>query len=218
MDVARLDRVALRRLIEERLRGSQPTIDGLAALPAGLSGEFNPELRQHFPEAPAAAAVLVPIIDHDSGMTILLTQRSAQLRTHAGQVSLPGGRVEVFDDGPLATALRETEEEVGLPREHVTVAGYLEPHLVMSGFWVTPVVGFVRPGFQLTLDPREVAGTFEVPLHYIFDRANHRLRERLIGETVVQVYDIPFAEHHIWGATAGILIALYRLISPTAAD
>lgn len=216
-DTTQLDRIALRRLIEERLRDSRPPINGLEALPAGLTGVFDPELRQHFPKAPAAAAVLVPLIDHDSGMTVLLTQRSSSLRTHAGQISFPGGRVEVFDEGPLETALRETEEEIGLAREHVTFAGYLKPYLVLTGFWITPVVSFVRPGFQLKLDPREVAGTFEVPLSHILDLANHRSRERLIGETTVQVYDIAFGENHIWGATAGMLIDLYQLISRSAA-
>lgn len=183
------------------------------ALPAGLTGSFDPRLREHFPAAPAAAAVLVPIVDHQSGLTVLLTRRSANMRTHAGQISFPGGRVEASDAGPLATALRETEEEIGLGREHVTFAGYLAPHLVLSGFWVTPVVGFVQPGFNLKVDAREVAGTFEVPLEHILDLTNHQSRERMIGETSVQVYDIPFGEHNIWGVTAGILIALYRLLS-----
>ena len=210
---ASLDRHDLRRLIEERLRDSRPPVNGLQALPAGLRGAVDPRLRQHFPVAPAAAAVLVPIVDHLSGMTVLLTRRSTQLRTHAGQISFPGGRLEAADAGPLAAALRETEEEIGLEREHVTFAGYLEPHLVLTGFWVTPVVGFVQPGFNLKLDPREVTSTFEVPLDHILDVANHQARERMIGETPVQVYDIPFLEDNIWGVTAGILIALHRLLS-----
>jgi len=201
-------------LIEERLRDTVPAVDSLHALPAGLAGVVDPQWRQHFPASPAAAAVLVPIVDHQEGLTVLLTRRSSNMRTHAGQVSFPGGRIEAIDAGPLAAALRETEEEIGLGREHVTFAGYLPPHLVVTGFWVTPVVGFVQPGFELKLDPREVAGTFEVPLEHILDFTNHRSRERLIGELAVQVYDIPFGEHNIWGATAGILIALYRLLLP----
>ena len=209
----------MRRRIEERLRNSHPPVNGLNALPAGLAGPIDPQLRQHFPLAPAAAAVLVPIVDHQSGLTVLLTRRSANLRTHAGQISFPGGRVENVDGGPLEAALRESEEEIGLAREHVTFVGYLEPHLVLTGFWVTPVVGFVRPGFNLKLDPREVHSTFEVPLDHILDLTNHRSRIRMIGETAVEVYDIPFGEHNIWGATAGILIALCRLLlSPESGD
>jgi 8-oxo-dGTP pyrophosphatase MutT (NUDIX family) len=211
-----LDRHALRRLIEERLRNSHPPVNGLNALPAGITGPVDPQLREHFPLAPAAAAVLVPIVDHQSGLTVLLTRRSANLRTHAGQISFPGGRIDTSDAGPLQAALRESEEEIGLAREHVTFAGYLEPHLVLTGFWITPVVGFVRPGFNLKLAPREVESTFEVPLDHILDLDNHRSRLRMIGETAVQVYDIPFGEHNIWGATAGILVALRRLLmSPT---
>ena len=201
-------------MIEERLRGTVAAVDSLHALPAGLAGVVDPHWRRHFPATPAAAAVLVPIVDHPEGLTVLLTRRSSNMRTHSGQISFPGGRIEAIDAGPLAAALRETEEEIGLGRERITFAGYLQPHLVLTGFWVTPVVGFVQPGFELKLDPREVAGTFEVPLEHILDFTNHRSRERLIGETPVQVYDIPFGEHNIWGATAGILISLYRLLLP----
>jgi 8-oxo-dGTP pyrophosphatase MutT (NUDIX family) len=214
-----LDRHALRGLIEERLRHSRPPLNGLNALPAGITGPVDPQLREHFPLAPAAAAVLVPIIDHQSGLTVLLTQRSATLRNHAGQISFPGGRVDSSDAGPLEAALRESEEEIGLARDYVTFAGYLEPHLVLTGYWITPVVGFVRPGFDLKLAPREVESTFEVPLDHILDLDNHRSRLRMIGETAVQVYDIPFGEHNIWGATAGILVALRRLLmSPATSD
>lgn len=211
--LAQLDRLSLRRLIEARLRDSRPPINGLAAMPAGLAGVVDPQLRQHFPASPAAAAVLVPLVDHESGLTVLLTRRSEQLRTHAGQISFPGGRVETSDPGPLQAALRETQEEIGLAAEHVTFAGYLDPQLLLSGFWVTPVVGFVQPGFSLKLDPREVAGTFEVPLQHVLDFTNHRSRERLIGTTTVQVYDIPCGEYNIWGATASILMSLYRLLA-----
>lgn len=209
----------MRGLIEERLRHSHPPVNGLNALPAGITGPVDAQLREHFPLAPAAAAVLVPIIDHQSGLTVLLTQRSATLRNHAGQISFPGGRVDSSDAGPLEAALRESEEEIGLAREYVTFAGYLEPHLVLTGYWITPVVGFVRPGFNLKLAPREVESTFEVPLDHILDLDNHRSRLRMIGETAVQVYDIPFGEHNIWGATAGILVALRRLLmSPVTSN
>jgi len=207
------EHAALRRLIEERLKDSRPAASYEAALPVGVTSAVDPVIRQFFPPSPVAAAVLVPIVDHLDGLSVLMTQRSAQLRHHPGQISFPGGRIETSDAGPLEAALRETEEEIGLSREHVSFAGYLDPHLVLTGFWITPVVGFVRPGFALTLDAREVDSTFEVPLRHILDPANHRLRDRTIGTTTVQVYDIPYGEHHIWGATAGMLIALYRLLN-----
>ena len=183
------------------------------AYPAGVTPEADHAIRQYFPASPIAAAVLVPIVDHPDGLTVLLTERSSHLKNHPGQVCFPGGRIEPSDAGPLQAALRETEEEIGLSREHVQFAGYLDPHLVLTGYWITPVVGFVQPGFELRLDAHEVASTFEVPLAHIFDTANHRSRERLLGSVPIQVHDIPFREHNIWGATAGILMALYRVLA-----
>ena len=186
--------------------------DPTHAVPAGFAAKDVESIRAFFPASPAAAAVLVPIVDHESGLTVLLTQRSSHLKNHAGQISFPGGRVEPTDLNPLEAALRETEEEIGLAREHITFVGYLEPQLVLSGFWVTPVVAFVQPGFELRLDQREVDTAFEVPLLHILNDANHRARERKLGEVSVQVYDIPYKGHNIWGATAGMLMSLYRLL------
>ncbi len=206
------DRERLRRLIEERLQDTRPALDARTAYPYGVAAEVHDAIRGHFPAAPVAAAVLVPIVDHPSGLTVLLTERASNLKHHPGQISFPGGRIESQDGGALEAALRETEEEVGLSREHVQVVGYLDPHLVITGFWITPVVGFVRPGFRLQLDEREVAATFEVPLEHILDAANHRARERTLGEVLLRVHDIPYAEYNIWGATAGILLELYRVL------
>jgi 8-oxo-dGTP pyrophosphatase MutT (NUDIX family) len=210
--IAAGNRHELRRLIEERLKDSRPPTDPHAAVPAGFSAEVAAAVREYFPATPAAAAVLVPLVDHEDGLTVLLTQRASHLKNHAGQISFPGGRIEPSDEGPLAAALRETEEEIGLSREHITFVGYLEPHLVLSGFWVTPVVGFVQPGFVLELDRREVDETFEVPLLHILDPANHKSRERMLGTTRVRVYDIPYGDYRIWGATAGMLMSLYKLL------
>jgi 8-oxo-dGTP pyrophosphatase MutT (NUDIX family) len=210
--IAAGNRHELRRLIEERLKDSRPPTDPRSAVPAGFSAEVDAAVRQYFPAAPVAAAVLVPIVDREDGLRVLLTQRASHLKNHAGQISFPGGRIEGGDAGPLAAALRETEEEIGLSRQHVTFAGYLEPHLGLTGFWVTPVVGFVQPGFALQLDRSEVESTFEVPLLHILDAANHQSRERMLGTTKVLVYDIPYGEHRIWGATAGMLMSLYRLL------
>jgi 8-oxo-dGTP pyrophosphatase MutT (NUDIX family) len=206
------DPARLRRLIEERLQDTRPAVDPRMAYPAGVTPEADQAIRQYFPASPIAAAVLVPIVDHPSGLTVLLTRRATHLKNHPGQISFPGGRIETRDAGPLEAALRETEEEIGLSREHVRFVGYLDPHLVLTGYWITPVVAFVQPGFELTLDAHEVASTFEVPLAHILDVANHRSRERMLGNVPIQVHDIPYGEHNIWGATAGILLALYRLL------
>lgn len=206
------DRIALRRLIEERLKDSRAVADPTHAVPAGFAAGDIESIRAYFPPSPIAAAVLVPIVDHESGLTVLLTQRASHLKNHAGQISFPGGRIEPTDLNPVEAALRETREEIGMSREHITFAGYLEPQLVLTGYWVTPVVGFVQPGFELQLDRHEVDTAFEVPLAHILDPVNHRARERQLGAVTVQVYDIPYEGHNIWGATAGMLMSLYRIL------
>lgn len=206
------DRIALRRLIEERLKDSRAVPDPANAVPAGFSVQDVEAIRAYFPAAPIAAAVLVPIVEHDSGLSVLLTRRASHLKNHGGQISFPGGRIEPSDLNPVEAALRETQEEIGIDRQHITFAGYLEPQLVLSGYWVTPVVGFVRPGFELRINDDEVASAFEVPLLHILDPVNHRARERQLGAVTVQVYDIPYQSYNIWGATAGMLMSLYRLL------
>ena len=208
------DRSTLLRLIEERLKDSRPAVEPGPALLGGVAPESAALVRQFYPSSPVAAAVLIPIVDHLDGLSVLLTQRSTHLKNHAGQISFPGGRIEPGESA-VEAALRESYEEIGLPPEHVQIVGFLEPQLIITGFWVTPVVGFVRPGFELKLDAREVAATFEVPLLHVLDQANHLSRERRIGDATVAVYDIPFREHRIWGATAGMLMVLYRLLTST---
>jgi 8-oxo-dGTP pyrophosphatase MutT (NUDIX family) len=154
----------------------------------------------------------VPIVDRPEGLTILLTQRASHLKHHPGQVSFPGGRVEANDAGPWETALRETEEEIGLGREHVSLAGYLADHFVISGYLVTPAVAFVRTGFELKLDLTEVDEVFEVPLDFVLDPANHVPRERRFGGHTFKAFDIPYQRHNIWGATAGMLMSLHRML------
>lgn len=206
------DPIALRRLIEERLKDSRAAPEPKNAVPAGFSVADIESVRPYFPATPIPAAVLVPIVDHGTGLTVLLTQRASHLKNHAGQISFPGGRIEPTDLNPMEAALRETHEEIGITRDHITVVGCLGPQLVLSGYWVTPVVAFLRPGFELQLDQREVASAFEVPLLHILDPINHRARARQLGAVSVQVYDIPYEEYNIWGATAGMLISLYHLL------
>ena len=158
------------------------------------------------------AAVLVPLVEHPTGMTVLLTQRANTLKDHAGQISFPGGRIEPEDADAWHAALREAYEEIGLKPELVEFAGYLPDHVVISGFRVTPVVGFVKPQYQLQIAAAEVHDVFEVPLDFILNEANHKSRRRKIGELTIDIHDIPYGERNIWGATAGMLMTLRRLL------
>jgi len=166
---------------------------------------------------PAGAAVLVPLVQREAGLTMLLTRRTDHLRDHAGQISFPGGRVEPEDEGPVATALRETEEEIGLDRRHIEVIGQLPVYSTVTAFQVTPVVGLVEPGFTLTLDSFEVAEAFEVPLAFLMDPAHHRHHRFEFAGTERRFLSMPWhgpeREYFIWGATAAMLRNLYRLLS-----
>jgi len=161
----------------------------------------------------APAAVLVPLVRRKEGLTVLLTQRTDHLPKHAGQVSFPGGKSEPHDASAVETALRETEEEVGLDRRLVEVVGQLDVYETRSGFEVTPVVGLVDPGFSLKPDPYEVADVFEVPLSFILDPANHRRDSRELEGLTRVFYVLPYPNRYIWGATAGILVNLYEVLS-----
>jgi 8-oxo-dGTP pyrophosphatase MutT (NUDIX family) len=202
-----------RARIVARLANTQPRHAIEDWLVPGLSAEDSGKYRTLFPAAPIPAAVLIPLVEREDGLTVLLTQRATQLRSHAGQISFPGGRIEAADASPRAAALREAHEEIGLGEQFVSIVGYLPDHILLSGFRVTPVVGFVRPGFELLLDAREVHDTFEVPLEFVFDPANHRSRRRRfgLGEAEIELCDIPYGDRNIWGATAGMLLTLYRL-------
>ena len=159
------------------------------------------------------AAVLVPLVDHAGGMSVLLTQRTAHLSAHAGQISFPGGRIEEDDPDAVAAALRETEEEVGLMRDRVSVIGRLDTYVTGTGFEITPIVGIVAPPFALAIDPFEVAEAFEVPLAFILDRRNHQRIERAVGALSRSFFVLPFEGRNIWGATAGILVNLAEVLA-----
>ena len=201
----------LRRLIEERLKGSRAPTSASEVVLAGIRAELQTAARSLFLIADRRGS-LGSDRRASARAHCAVNGAASHLRQHAGQISFPGGRIESDDLDVVQAALRESEEEIGLSRQHVTFAGFLEPQLVLSGYWITPVVGFVRPGFALSLDPREVASTFEVPLTHILDPANRSSRERLIGTTPVLVHDIPFEERHIWGATAAILLSLCKTL------
>lgn len=159
------------------------------------------------------AAVLVPLLDHGDRITVLLTQRAADLRAHAGQISFPGGRIDPDDAHPEAAALREAEEEVGLPPKSVELVGRLDTYEVRTGFEITPVVGFVEPGFDVVREPGEVADVFEVPLSFILDPANHERQSRVFQGKRRYFYVLPFEDRYIWGATAGMLVNLFEVLT-----
>jgi len=177
-------------------------------------------LRVLLPPQPRRAAVLIPLIDRGEELTVLLTHRASSLTHHAGQISFPGGRIEPGDSDAVATALRETEEEIGLRREFVEVIGRLPDHVVISGYRVTPVVALVHAGFELVLDPTEVSGTFEAPLRHLLDPATHARRRHRLGDEEIETFDLPWGDHNIWGATAGMLLTLMEVLggAPNHAD
>jgi 8-oxo-dGTP pyrophosphatase MutT (NUDIX family) len=177
--------------------------------------EFNDEHRQRTAgKAYTPASVLMPIIEREAGLTMLLTQRTEHLHDHSGQVSLPGGRAELEDDSPIATALRETEEEVGLQRRHIDVVGTLPDYYTGTGFRITPVVALVQPPFDLVADPFEVAEIFEVPLAFLMDGMNHQRRTFVMPSGAGQrtFYAMPYDRFFIWGATAGMLRNLFHFL------
>jgi len=172
--------------------------------------------------APADAAVLVPLVQHDDGLSVLLTQRTAHLPTHAGQIAFPGGKVDAQDSGVHAAALRETHEEVGLHPRHVEVIGQLPVYITGTGFHVTPVVALVQPPFELTPNPGEVDAVFEVPLAFLMNPAHHRRHAMDWQGRQRQWFSMPYlqtlpeasdpVERFIWGATAGMLRNFYRFL------
>ncbi|HXS41260.1 MAG TPA: CoA pyrophosphatase [Stellaceae bacterium] len=159
------------------------------------------------------AAVLVPLIERPHGWYVLLTLRSADLSDHAGQISFPGGRIEPEDPDAVHAALREAEEEVGLPTNHVEVVGRLDTWLTGTGFEITPVVGLVRPPESFAPQPGEVAEVFEVPLDFVLDPGNHLRRSRELRGELRSFFVLPYQHRNIWGATAGMLVNLAEALT-----
>ena len=158
------------------------------------------------------AAVLIPLLLQPNGLSVLLTQRTTHLRDHGGQISFPGGRMDPEDAGPNETALRESEEEIGLERERVEIIGQLPEYLTVSGYSVTPIIGLVKPQAEYVLDEFEVADIFEVPLSFLMDPANHQVRVWQSEQGSRRFYSMPYEGRFIWGATAGMLRNLYHLL------
>ena len=176
----------------------------------GLSDGFRLPGREG---APIPAAVLVPLVNRPEGLRLLLTQRSADLPDHPGQISFPGGRLEAGDVDHAAAALRETAEEIGLEPRKVQVLGELASYETVSGYRVLPIVGWIEPPFDLRPDPHEVADVFEVPLDFILDRSNHQRHHRMLGTLRRDYWAIPWLTRYIWGATAAMLLIFERTLS-----
>jgi len=183
-----------------------------APLPADSDFSLNGVVP--LPERWRPAAVLIPLVNHASGLTVLLTQRTEDMPSHAGQVAFPGGRSQPEDADAAATALRETYEEIGLERRFVEIIGAVDHYVTGTAFEITPVVGLVTPGFTTRADPREVADIFEVPLDYFLDEKNHQVDSRTtpLG-TNRRYYAMPYGKRYIWGATAGMLKNLQYILT-----
>ncbi|TMJ31549.1 MAG: CoA pyrophosphatase [Alphaproteobacteria bacterium] len=164
------------------------------------------------PQTWKPAAVLVPLVSHAEGVTVLLTQRTADMPSHAGQIAFPGGRRQAGEDA-VAAALRETEEEVGIGDRFIDVVGAVDLYRTGTGFEITPIVGIVTPGFTVRADPREVADVFEVPLEHFLDEVNHKLDSRQYQGRERRYYAMPYGERYIWGATAGMLKNLHFILT-----
>jgi 8-oxo-dGTP pyrophosphatase MutT (NUDIX family) len=195
--------------LESRLRARLDPLSAVARETARTrsDNDLNPGWDNHPETRPAA--VLAPIVKRASGWTMLFTERSVETPAHPGQISFPGGRV-AGDESALDTALRETEEEIGLARSFIEPIGAWERYDTITGFRVTPIVGLVEPGFALSLDPREVASVFEAPLDFLLDPANHEKREAQWQGRTRYYYAMPYGGRFIWGATAGMIRALYE--------
>lgn len=200
-------------LARRRLRAEPPALGDVIARPRG-DHEHQPEPVAAPDEARAIpAAVLIPVVARPEGPTVLLTQRAASLRNHSAQVAFPGGRVDAVDASPVVTALRETEEEIGLSRERVSTLGFLDAYLTGTGYRIVPVVALVEQPFALSLNRHEVDEAFETPLSFLLDPANHLREGREWKGRYRTYYAMPFQGRYIWGATAGMIRNLYERLA-----
>ena len=172
--------------------------------------DLNPDLRPQGPLIPAA--VLIPLINRRDGVMVMLTKRSNALPDHPGQISFPGGRIDASDASPRAAALREADEEVGLPSNSVEIVGELDIYITRTGFHITPVVGLVRPPIEIQPNPAEVAEVFELPLELAVDPANYERCSRIHEGRCRNFYVLTFEDRVIWGATAGMLVNLAQVL------
>ena len=200
-------------LARERLRPEPPLLGDVIARPRGDHENQPQPVPIPDEERAVPAAVLIGVVARAAGPTVLLTQRSAALRNHSAQVAFPGGRVDAVDGSPVVTALRETEEEIGLAREHVRTLGFLDAYLTGTGYRIVPVVALVEPPFSLTINHNEVDEAFETPLSFLLDPANHKREGREWQGHMRTYYAMSFGDRYIWGATAGIIRNLYERLA-----
>jgi 8-oxo-dGTP pyrophosphatase MutT (NUDIX family) len=187
--------------------------------PDALDPAFAPARGDHVLNSPAPeahvvararpAAVLAPIVARPEAPTVLLTLRASKLRAHSGQIAFPGGKIDEGET-PLAAALREAQEEIGLAPRFIEPLGWLDPYLTGTGYRIMPLVGIVDPSFTLTINPQEVEDVFETPLSFLMDSANHQRQSREWQGRIRHFYAMPYQERYIWGATAGILRNLFE--------
>ncbi len=206
-------------LADLALRADPPRCGDMIARPRSdfdLDGDAAERTASIDEKALAPAAVLVPVIAHRTGATLLFTQRAARLRAHAAQIAFPGGRIDQTDAGPLQAALREAREEVGLDPSSVTPLGYLDAYLTSTGYRITPVVALVEPGAALELNPAEVDEVFEAPFGFFMDAAHHQRHGRAWQGRWRSFYAMPWGHRYIWGATAGILRNLHDRFAAAA--
>lgn len=201
VDLARLRAVLSRASADARVAVSNAD-EGVREVEASLK-----------PPVLVPAAVLFPIVLHSNGPTVLLTRRTEQLRDHPGQISFPGGRIDAGDRSPEDAALREAMEEVGLDSRHIEIIGFLPEYRTITGYRVTPVVGFVTPPFNLQPGASEVAEVFEVPLSFLLDPKNHQRHSRETPAGTRHFFAMPYEGYFIWGATAGIIVSLARAMA-----
>jgi 8-oxo-dGTP pyrophosphatase MutT (NUDIX family) len=205
----RFDEKEFRSLAAQRLHRKPPEKARFS------DDDLNPEARMIAPGVvPRPAAVLVPLVADSEGLSLLLTERTAHLSKHGGQVAFPGGRIDEADEGPVGAALRETEEEIGVASQFIEPLGFLDTYLTGTSYRIIPVVGLIRRGFTLRMQPDEVADVFEVPLAFLMNPNHHLKHSREFQGKQRYYYAMPFGERYIWGATAGMIRNLFNLVYP----
>lgn len=186
--------------------------DGVFTHEQGFSDDGESAIQMHAGKTLKPAAVLILVINRPEAPTVLFTQRTAHLTDHAGQISFPGGRVEASDRDAEHTALREAEEETGVDATRITVIGTLPQYTTGTGYLITPVVAWMEPPVEYHPDPTEVEACFEVPLDFLLNLDNHHLETAMYKGRMRSYYAMPYGDRYIWGATAGMLVSLTRVL------